>query len=139
MSETILVAVSGNPATITLNRPNVHNAFDESLIADLTAALADCERDPSVRAVVLTGAGVSFSAGADPNWMRSMATLTQADNRPGSLRLATLMPTLNFPSKPTPTRVHAPSPAPPGEAPRRRKTNAWPTPCWQPPSNIPSI
>ena len=51
----------------------MHNAFDDKLIADLTAALVDCELDANVRCVVLTGAGTSFSAGADLNWMRGMA------------------------------------------------------------------
>lgn len=106
MSEAVLVAVRGTVATITLNRPNVHNAFDDALIADLTAALAGCESNPAVRAVVLTGAGASFSAGADLNWMRGMAAASEEDNRADSLRLAALMRTLNFLSKPTVARVN---------------------------------
>lgn len=106
MSEAVLVAVADGVATITLNRAQVHNAFDDALIADLTAALSDCERNPAVRAVVLTGAGASFSAGADLNWMRGMASASEADNRADSLRLATLMRTLNFLSKPTIARVN---------------------------------
>ena len=106
MSETVLVVVDAGVATITLNRANVHNAFDDALTADLTAALADCERNPAVRAVVLTGAGASFSAGADLNWMRGMAQASEADNRADSLRLATLMRTLNFLAKPTIARVN---------------------------------
>ena len=106
MSEAILVAVSGGTATVTLNRPHVHNAFDDVLIADLTAALDDCERNRSVRAVVLTGAGASFSAGADLNWMRGMAQASEDDNRADALRLAALMRTLNFLSKPTLARVN---------------------------------
>jgi methylglutaconyl-CoA hydratase len=106
MSEAVLVAIVAGVATITLNRPSVHNAFDDALVADLTAALADCEHDAAVRAVVLTGAGVSFSAGADLNWMRGMAQASEADNRADSLRLATLMRTLNFLPKPTIARVN---------------------------------
>ena len=106
MSEAILVAVSDGTATVTLNRPHVHNAFDDVLIADLTAALDDCERNRSVRAVVLTGAGASFSVGADLNWMRSMAQASEDDNRADALRLAALMRTLNFLSKPTLARVN---------------------------------
>jgi methylglutaconyl-CoA hydratase len=106
MSEAVLVAVRGAVATITLNRPNVHNAFDDALIADLTGALAACDRDPAVRAVVLSGAGASFSAGADLNWMRGMATASEEDNRADSQRLAALMRTLNFLSKPTVARVN---------------------------------
>lgn len=106
MSEAILVAIDRHIATITLNRPQVHNAFDDGLIADLTAALVDCERDSAVRAVVLTGAGASFSAGADLNWMRGMAKASEEENRADSLRLAELMRTLNFLSKPTVARVN---------------------------------
>lgn len=106
MSEAVLVSISRGTATITLNRPHVHNAFDDVLIADLTAALDDCERNQSVRAVVLTGAGASFSAGADLNWMRGMAQASEDDNRADALRLAALMRTLNFLPKPTLARVN---------------------------------
>jgi methylglutaconyl-CoA hydratase len=106
MSESVLVTIAGTTATIALNRASVHNAFDDALIADLTGALADCERNPAVRAVVLTGTGASFSAGADLNWMRGMAQASEADNRADSLRLATLMRNLNFLSKPTIARVN---------------------------------
>src|SRR5689334_18859273 len=106
MSEAVLVTVVGHVATISLNRAQVHNAFDDALIADLTAALLGVERNPAVRVVVLTGIGASFSAGADLNWMRGMAQASEADNRTDSLRLATLMRTLNFLSKPTIARVN---------------------------------
>lgn len=106
MSDAVLVTISGSTATISMNRAAVHNAFDDALIADLSVALADCERDNAIRAVVLTGAGASFSAGADLNWMRGMAQASEADNRADSLRLATLMRTLNFLSKPTVARVN---------------------------------
>jgi len=106
MSDSVLVTIVGKVATISLNRAQVHNAFDDVLIADLTAALGDCERNTAVRAVVLTGTGASFSAGADLNWMRGMATASEADNRADSLRLANLMRSLNFLSKPTLARVN---------------------------------
>lgn len=106
MSDAVLVTLSAGIATISLNRAGVHNAFDDVLIADLTHALDDCARDRSVRAVVLTGTGASFSAGADLNWMRGMAQASEADNRADSLRLATLMRTLNFLPKPTIARVN---------------------------------
>jgi methylglutaconyl-CoA hydratase len=96
----------GAVARIEMQRPEVHNAFDARLIAELTAALAQAEADPAVRAVVLTGAGSTFSAGADLNWMRAMAQAGEAENREDSLRLATLMRTLNFLSKPTLARVN---------------------------------
>jgi len=106
MTASILVHTHAGVATITLDRPSVHNAFDDALIAELTAALLACEGDAAVRAVVLTGAGASFSAGADLNWMRGMAAASEDDNRADSLRLATLMRTLNFLSKPTIARVN---------------------------------
>jgi len=106
MSDTIQVTRSASVAEIRLNRPEVHNAFDDKLIADLTAALLDCELDANVRCVVITGAGASFSAGADLRWMRRMAVASEAENEEDALRLAALMRTLNFLSKPTIARVN---------------------------------
>ena len=96
----------GTTARIVLQRTEVHNAFDDALIADLTGALFALDTDASVRAVVLTGDGSTFSAGADLNWMQRMAVASEEDNRADSLRLATLMRTLNFLSKPTIARVN---------------------------------
>jgi methylglutaconyl-CoA hydratase len=96
----------GATAWISMRRPEVHNAFDARLIAELTAALQELDRDEAVRAVVLTGAGSTFSAGADLNWMREMAQADEAGNREDSLRLAALMRTLNFLGKPTIARVN---------------------------------
>src|ERR1700749_1302582 len=96
----------GAIAHLVMNRPEVHNAFDDGLIADLTAAIDAVERDETVRAVVLTGAGASFSAGADLRWMRGMAQASEAENREDSLRLATLMRRLQFLAKPTIARVN---------------------------------
>ena len=98
--------VSDRVATLTLHRPSVHNAFDDALIAELTAALHALDTRADIRAVVLTGAGSTFSAGADLNWMRGMAQASEADNRADAERLATLMRTLNFLSKPTIARVN---------------------------------
>jgi methylglutaconyl-CoA hydratase len=96
----------GSLARLVMNRPEVHNAFDDGLIADLTGALDQVEADSDIRTVVLTGAGASFSAGADLNWMRGMASASEADNRADSLRLAALMRRLQFLSKPTVARVN---------------------------------
>ena len=86
---------------LTLNRPEVHNAFDSTLIETLTARLLEAEQDPSVRIVVLTGSGKCFSAGADMNWMRSMVKATAQDNEADALQLAALMRTLNYLDRPT--------------------------------------
>ena len=106
MSDSVLIDRSGGVARVSLNRPAVHNAFDDGLIADLTATLEALDQDPSVRAVVLSGNGSTFSAGADLNWMRGMAAASEAANREDSLRLAKLMRTLNFLGKPTLARVN---------------------------------
>ena len=93
-------------ATLTLNRPEKHNAFDDKLIAELTGKLHQLDGDDAVRVVILTGAGKSFSAGADLNWMRSMAGFSEAQNRDDSLALAELMAVLDVLSKPTIARVN---------------------------------
>lgn len=93
-------------ATLTLNRPQVHNAFDDLLIAELTQVLGRLGADPAVRAVVLTGAGESFSAGGDLNWMRSMVKFSAARNEADALRLAQLLDTLDRLPKPTVARVN---------------------------------
>src|SRR5262249_43817284 len=106
MTSTLQVAEENRVARITLNRPDVHNAFDDRLIAELTAALEAVSANSSIRAVVLTGSGASFSAGADLNWMRRMAKASEAENRADSERLAKLMRTLNFLPQPTIVRIN---------------------------------
>jgi len=91
---------------MTLNRPDVHNAFDDGLIAELIEGLVRIGKDEGVRAVVLTGAGKSFSAGADLNWMRRMAGYSDEENLADARGLARLMQTLNELPKPTVARVN---------------------------------
>ncbi|MDE2346341.1 MAG: enoyl-CoA hydratase/isomerase family protein [Gammaproteobacteria bacterium] len=93
-------------ATLTLNRPEKHNAFDDGLIGELTARLIQVNNDKQVRVVVLTGAGKSFSAGADVNWMRAAAQYDEARNIEDALQLAELMSTLDNLRKPTIARVN---------------------------------
>ncbi len=92
--------------TLTLNRPRLHNAFDDALIGELTGELLNASRDPSVKIVILTGAGQSFSAGGDLNWMRSMAALDEAENIEDALALAEMLSVLNGLDKPTIARVN---------------------------------
>jgi methylglutaconyl-CoA hydratase len=106
MHESVLTARRGAAAEITLNRPQVHNAFDDRLIAALTEALVQADADPQVRFIVLTGNGSCFCAGADLNWMRGMAGASEQENRDDSLRLARLLRTLQFLSKPSIARVN---------------------------------
>ncbi|HET7404328.1 MAG TPA: enoyl-CoA hydratase-related protein, partial [Usitatibacter sp.] len=90
---------------VTLNRADRHNAFDDALIAELTAALRELEADDGIRVVILAAAGRSFSAGADLNWMRRMAAYSMDDNRRDALALGELMRTLAHLAKPTIARV----------------------------------
>lgn len=77
---TTLTVESGPVTTVTLNRPGVRNAFNEHLIADLSAWASSVPSDGSVRVVVLRGAGTSFCAGADLQWMSKMAGYTREEN-----------------------------------------------------------
>jgi methylglutaconyl-CoA hydratase len=95
------VGIDGRIATVTLNRPERHNAFDDAIIAELTEALRSVETDSRVRLLVLAAAGKSFSAGADLDWMRRMADFGEVENLADAKRLATLLQTLNFMAKPT--------------------------------------
>jgi methylglutaconyl-CoA hydratase len=104
--ETIAVEVANGVALLALARPDVHNAFDERLVAETTAALEALDRDDSVRAVVLLGQGRSFCAGADLNWMKRMAGYGRAENLADAQALAAMLKTLHRLSKPTIARVH---------------------------------
>jgi methylglutaconyl-CoA hydratase len=104
--KSIDVAVRNAVAIVVLNRPEVHNAFNETLIAELTSALRSLESDPDVRAIVLAGAGESFCAGADLNWMKKMASFSAAQNLADAKALAAMLTTLDTVAKPTIARVH---------------------------------
>lgn len=106
MSDSLQLHREGAVARLRLDRAEVHNAFDAALIAALTAALLAVAEDDAVRVVVLEGAGASFSAGADLNWMRGMASASERENRDDALALARLMRTLDELPKPTIARVH---------------------------------
>ena len=97
----VLQRIDAGVGRLTLNRPEVHNAFDDVLIAQLTAALLSLEADRRVRAVVLAAAGKSFSAGADLAWMQRMAGYSEAENLADARALAGLMSTLDRLAKPT--------------------------------------
>ena len=109
MSDNLIVERRNAVAIVTLNRPEVRNAFDDVLIANLTRTLQDLERDDSVRAVVLAGAGKAFCAGADLNWMKRMAGFSYEENLADASALAAMLRTLDRLSKPTIARVHGPA------------------------------
>ncbi|NNG04013.1 MAG: enoyl-CoA hydratase/isomerase family protein [Inquilinus sp.] len=102
----VLVDLDGAVATVTLNRPAVHNAFDEGMIAELIAVLGRLAADPAARCVVLRGAGKSFCAGADLGWMKRMAGFGEAENLADARGLAELMHLLDTLPKPTVALVH---------------------------------
>lgn len=92
--------------TLQLNRPNVHNAFGEQLIRELTQALEATADDPAIRLLVVTGAGKSFSAGADMQWMSSMVSASAEDNEQDAQHLARMLRRLNYFPKPTIARIN---------------------------------
>ena len=92
-------------ATITLNRPDVHNAFDDKLIAHLIALITQAKDDVRTRVLLLASTGKSFSAGADLAWMRRMADASREDNLRDARNLALLMETLNSFPAPTVAKV----------------------------------
>src|SRR3546814_795579 len=89
MTESILLTeIDGRGvARVTLNRPEVHNAFNDALIAELKAAFDRLAADAAVRVVVLAGNGKSFSAGADLNWMKRMAGYSEEENFADAMRV----------------------------------------------------
>jgi methylglutaconyl-CoA hydratase len=102
----ILYKVENQIATITMNRPEVHNAFNEDVIGEMTHAFLKAGDDKDIRAVILRGNGKSFSAGGDLNWMRRVADYNFEQNVTDALRLGTLLKTINTLPKPTLALVH---------------------------------
>lgn len=96
----------GAVARLELARPEVHNAFDDVLIAELIATLEGLAQDDTLRVLLLTGAGASFSAGADLHWMRRMASASEGANRADAEQLARLMRLLAYFPKPTISRIN---------------------------------
>ncbi len=103
---TLEVAIDGPVARVALNRPDVHNAFDETLIAELTHVVRTLDADLGIRVVIIEGRGKSFCAGADLNWMKKMAGFSQTENLADASALAAMLSALNNVSKPTIARVH---------------------------------
>lgn len=101
-----LTATPGPFVTVTLNRPDVRNAFNEELIADLTAWAIEAEKTPGIRAAVLRGAGKSFCAGADVNWMAKTVTYTRGQNLDDARRMRRMFELLDELPFPVIGRVH---------------------------------
>lgn len=103
--QTLEIEMANQVATIWMNRPDVHNAFDETLIAELTTACQQLDKDQTVRVVVLAGRGKSFSAGADLNWMKRAANNGVDENLNDARALARMLRVLAEMKKPTIARV----------------------------------
>lgn len=88
--ETLELNKEKDTVTITLNRPDVHNAMNEKLMKELTDCFKNLSDDKSVRIIILTGKGKSFCAGADLNWMKSMAKYSKEENIKDSRLLSNL-------------------------------------------------
>ena len=96
-------------AWVTLNRPEVRNAFDDQLISLLNKTFEKLREDKNIRAVVLAGNGPAFCAGADLNWMKRMAAYTYEQNLADAQALAGMLAALDRLPKPTIARVHGPA------------------------------
>lgn len=106
MSDTLRSEINARGIlTITMNRPEVHNAFDSDQIVRMIAALEAAESKPEVRVVIIASEGKSFSAGGDINYMKAMGNNSYQENLEDAAQLAKLMKTLNFLAKPTIARV----------------------------------
>jgi methylglutaconyl-CoA hydratase len=102
---TLDIVIDGKVATITLNRPDVRNAFNELTIAELTRAFEELGRSETLRAIVLAANGPAFCAGADLNWMKKMAGYTHAENQADALQLAQMLRTIYLCPKPVVAKV----------------------------------
>lgn len=99
--QTLLLDIRRHIATITLNRPDKRNAFNDEVIAELTRAFTECGQNPDVRAVVLAAEGKAFCAGADLNWMRRMADYTREENLADAGAMAEMLRVIYTCPKPT--------------------------------------
>ncbi|MBN3818391.1 enoyl-CoA hydratase/isomerase family protein [Paraburkholderia sp. Se-20369] len=104
--ETIKVSEADRVATVTLARPDVRNAFNETTIAELTTAFEWLDAHAGVRAVVLAAEGPAFCAGADLNWMKKMAGYSDDENRADARKLARMLEAIHRCGKPVIARVH---------------------------------
>ena len=103
--DTLLVTVADKVATVTLNRPDLRNAFNEGAIAELARVFDELGRNDAVRAIVLAANGPSFCAGADLNWMKKMAGYSHDENHADAMRLAEMLRTIYLCPKPVVARV----------------------------------
>ncbi len=104
--DTILIEESNSVYTVWLNRLEIHNAFNETVIAELTDAFTALGSDDSIRVIVLTGKGKSFCAGADLNWMQKMKDFSYEENFDDAFKLFKMMHTIYRCPKPVIAKVN---------------------------------
>jgi methylglutaconyl-CoA hydratase len=103
--QTLTITISDRVGRITLNRPELRNAFNEHSITELALAFDALGRDERVRVIVLAANGPAFCAGADLNWMKKMAGYSDSENRDDALRLADMLRTIYMCAKPTVAKI----------------------------------
>jgi methylglutaconyl-CoA hydratase len=103
--QTLTVSIADKVATVTLNRPELRNAFNEHTIAELALVFDELGRNELVRAIVLAANGPAFCAGADLNWMKKMAGYSHSENQEDAMRLADMLRTIYLCPKPTVAKV----------------------------------
>ena len=103
--QTLDISIDGKVATITLNRPDVRNAFNETTIAEIKQAFEEVGGNEGVRAIVLAANGPAFCAGADLNWMKKIAGYTHAENNADALQLAQMLRAIYLCPKPVVAKV----------------------------------
>ncbi|GAB3545182.1 enoyl-CoA hydratase/isomerase family protein [Noviherbaspirillum agri] len=103
--QTLQVHTDNRVATVTLNRPDVRNAFNETTIAEITQVFRELGNNPDLRAIVLAANGPAFCAGADLNWMKKMASYTHDENRADAAQLAEMLRTIYACPKPVVAKV----------------------------------
>ena len=106
MAEFVSRIVRDQVATVTINRPELHNAFNEVVIAELTEAFVELGASPDVRVIVLASVGKSFSAGADINWMKRMVGYSVEENVDDATKMARMLRTIRDCPKPVIARIH---------------------------------
>lgn len=103
----IKTEIKNQIATVTLSRPEVHNAFNDEVIEKLTETFSELSKDKNVRVVILAGEGKSFCAGGDLNWMKKAIDYTYEENVEDSRKLAKMFKAINECPKPVIARIHS--------------------------------
>lgn len=107
--KTLQIAAQHGVGIIWMSRPELRNAFNETMIAELTHAFQAADADKDIRAVVLAGQGPAFCAGADLGWMKKMSGYGLKENHADAMRLTAMLNTIYMMKKPTVARVHGPA------------------------------